>query len=107
MKQIERIRKMEAILDRSTLALEQMKRAWEDYQKIEEEWKELEAYYESSLWRKDFDDDQNHKLPENLKRGVLSEDGIWNILEEKDALLEEMKKFLSSHMEKSEQEEKK
>ena len=42
---------------------------------------ELEAYYESVKWRKDFENDEAGLLPKNLKRGVLSEDGIYNLLE--------------------------
>lgn len=33
---------------------------------------------------KDFEADENGRLPEGLKRGVLSEDGLWNLLEETD-----------------------
>ncbi len=43
---------------------------------------ELETYYESVKWRKDFENDEAGLLPKNLKRGVLSEDGIYNLLEE-------------------------
>ena len=35
-------------------------------------------------WQKDFEADEQGKLPESLKRGVLSEDGLWNLLEEVD-----------------------
>ena len=43
---------------------------------------ELEAYYESVKWRKDFENDEAGLLPKNLKRGVLSEDGINDLLDE-------------------------
>ena len=43
---------------------------------------ELEAYYESVKWRRDFENDEAGLLPKNLKRGVLSEDGIYDLLEE-------------------------
>ncbi|MBO4903081.1 MAG: DUF4298 domain-containing protein [Lachnospiraceae bacterium] len=43
---------------------------------------ELEAYYTSDEWKKDFADDEAGLLPGNLKRGVLSEDGIHNLLSE-------------------------
>ena len=43
---------------------------------------ELEAYYESVKWRKDYENDEAGLLPSNLSRGVLSEDGIYNLLEE-------------------------
>ena len=44
--------------------------------------RELEEYYTSDLWKQDFADDEAGLLPKDLKRGVLSEDGIWNVLEE-------------------------
>ncbi len=40
---------------------------------------ELEAYYTSDEWKQDF---AAGLLPKGLKRGVLSEDGIYNLLEE-------------------------
>ena len=43
---------------------------------------ELEAYYKSPEWKRDFADDEAGRLPKGLKRGVLSEDGIYNLLEE-------------------------
>ena len=41
----------------------------------------LEAYYTSKDWRYDFELDEAGLLPAGLKRGVLSEDGIFNLLE--------------------------
>ena len=41
----------------------------------------LSGYYGSQEWRKDFEDDEAGLLPEDLKRGVLSEDGLWNLLD--------------------------
>ena len=43
---------------------------------------ELEAYYESIKWRKDFENDESGLLPKKLPRGVLSEDGIYSVREE-------------------------
>lgn len=42
----------------------------------------LSAYYGSPVWKKDFADDEAGLLPEGLRRGVLSEDGIYSVLEE-------------------------
>lgn len=42
--------------------------------------KQLVDYYQSSLWMNDFDDDHNGLIPKNIKRGILSEDGIFNFL---------------------------
>lgn len=43
---------------------------------------ELSAYYSSDAWKRDFAADEVGMLPKDLKRGVLSEDGIYNLLEE-------------------------
>ena len=42
----------------------------------------LAEYYGSKEWKQDFADDEAGLLPKDLKRGVLSEDGIWNVLSE-------------------------
>ncbi len=42
----------------------------------------LDAYYTSHVWKRDFALDEEGLLPDDLKRGVLSEDGIYNLLEE-------------------------
>lgn len=44
----------------------------------------LEAYYTSKDWRYDFELDEAGLLPAGLKRGVLSEDGIYDLLENED-----------------------
>ena len=43
---------------------------------------ELSDYYNSDEWKRDFAADEAGLLPKDLKRGVLSEDGIYNLLEE-------------------------
>ena len=76
--QIERIKLMEhrynnalaAIKDGSAVSLKAIK----------EDVAELSKYYGSELWKLDFAADEAGKLPPDLKRGVLSEDGIWNLL---------------------------
>lgn len=42
----------------------------------------LSDYYSSAAWKRDFAADEAGSLPTDLKRGVLSEDGIYNLLEE-------------------------
>lgn len=54
----------------------------EEYAKLIPKIKELTAYYESKEWKEDFEADEKGLLPKNLKRGILSEDGIYNLLEE-------------------------
>ena len=44
--------------------------------------KALEEYYESKQWLADYELDEKGLLPKDLKRGVLSEDGLYNFLQE-------------------------
>lgn len=53
----------------------------------------LEAYYTSPAWRTDFEADEAGLLPSDLKRGVLSEDGIYNLLEDFKWVEEEMEEM--------------
>ena len=41
----------------------------------------LLQYYESGKWMADFALDEQGLLPKDLKRGILSEDGFYNFLE--------------------------
>ena len=43
--------------------------------------KELEDYYTSPEWKEDYAADEAGLLPEGLKRGVLSQDGIGDLLD--------------------------
>ena len=42
---------------------------------------ELVQYYESGQWLRDYELDEQGLLPPDLKRGVLSQDGVYNLLE--------------------------
>ncbi len=50
---------------------------------------ELDAYYTGEDWKFDFAADETGLLPEDLPRGVLSEDGIYSLLEQYRESLEE------------------
>ncbi len=76
---IERISKYEKIMDRAS---EAVKQGDAGSKKLKSLMKELEDYYMSYEWKQDFAADEAGLLPKALKRGVLSEDGIYNLLEE-------------------------
>ena len=42
----------------------------------------LSAYYTSGEWLEDYEADERGEFPHDLKRGVLSQDGLYNLLEE-------------------------
>lgn len=61
-------------------AVMELSAALDNYEQAQESIAALEKYYGSEEWKKDFADDEAGRLPADLKRGVLSEDGIWNLL---------------------------
>lgn len=97
MGQIERIKNMEEKFNKSQNAIKELNKALKEYTKAQESIRELAAYYSSIEWKKDFQDDEKGKLPKDLKRGVLSEDGIYNLLDDNI----EMQKRLCRTIEKS------
>ncbi|MBE6731153.1 MAG: DUF4298 domain-containing protein [Ruminococcaceae bacterium] len=73
---IKRIKEMEALFD-FLLSVPKS-----EAHKFKKERDMLISYYESKLWRYDFELDEKGLLPSDLKRGVLSEDGIYNYISE-------------------------
>ena len=80
MDQIERIQYFESLLDRVSPVLANLEEALDAFDGIQEDVQELAAYYEGESWREDFEADEAGELPLDLKRGVLSEDGIFDVL---------------------------
>lgn len=80
--QVQRIDAMEQRMLRLADAVQALERAREEYVRRMEDRKALEAYYGSAEWWGDRAADEAGLLPSDLRRGVLSEDGVWNLLEE-------------------------
>ena len=53
----------------------------------------LNQYLESGQWLRDFSLDEKGELPKDLKRGILSEDGLYNLLCEIDKAKNKKCKF--------------
>ena len=90
MEQIERITQMEQRMERAAAAVMSLSAALDRYEEVREDISALEAYYDSDTWKQDFADDEAGKFPADLKRGVLSEDGIWNLLSDARELVERL-----------------
>lgn len=75
---IDRVRRMEALFD-----LLQQTDARED-PCFQRQLQILVQYYESGQWLRDYELDEKGYLPGDLKRGVLSEDAVYNFLTELD-----------------------
>ena len=80
--QIRRIRHSAALLTEAAAALKEARDPAGTAASIAPAVRELEAYYGSEQWKKDFADDEAGLLPKDLKRGVLSEDAVYDLLEE-------------------------
>ena len=93
---IERIREMENIFDRVGEIVSSGSE--EDLISIKPDMEKLETYYESEKWKEDFKADEEGEIPPNIKRGVLSEDGIYNLLEQyKEVMEEKMGEYVTDY----------
>ena len=84
--QIERIEDMEGRMDRTWKAVRKLQTAIEQFDGVREDIETLTCYYENGCWRQDYEADEAGLLPENLKRGVLSQDALYDLLAEYGAL---------------------
>ena len=98
MNQIEKIQYMEQILNRASEVMADFEKALENYTAVQVQLQELSEYYGSEEWFRDFDDDNAGKFPRNLRRGVLSEDAIYNLLSDNRRLLEQMQEVSKDGM---------
>ena len=80
-KQLRRIRYFETLLDELQQALSSPTVSKEELLALRGKAEALERYYVGDDWKRDYADDEAGRLPGDLKRGVLSEDGIFNTLE--------------------------
>ena len=90
MTSIDRIREMEEILDEAAPAVEALCTALEAYENLYEKIRKLEGYYSGGQWMRDYEADELGKLPKELKRGVLSEDAIYDLLADEQAMKERL-----------------
>ena len=93
MEQIERIKQMELRMQRAAKAVMELSAALDNYESVQEDIAELDNYYGSEMWKQDYADDEAGRLPADLKRGVLSEDSIWNLLSDARELSDRLKTY--------------
>lgn len=79
---------MENLFDEILSAQSALERSIENYKRLQPKVRELEQYYSGKQWRDDFSMDERGEIPADVKRGVLSEDGIYNMLERNREILE-------------------
>lgn len=94
MTQTERVALMESYLDEANLAMKNFSDSLERYLNVQSKIHELSEYYSNGEWRQDFEDDEAGKIPHDIKRGVLSEDALYDFLTENDDLLEHAEEII-------------
>ncbi len=86
-----RVREMEGVFDKAVALMKTVedatkakttRTAKKRRQELQVVIDKLEAYYESPLWKADFAADEDGRFPAGMKRGVLSEDGVYDLLEQ-------------------------
>ena len=93
MNQVERITRMENLLNEAKAAAAALDQALDRYAAAREGLAELEAYYSGGVGIREFEDDSAEKLLKDLRRGVLSEDAVYDLLTDHSCLLKRMKKL--------------
>ncbi len=99
MEQIERIQEMERCLDASEKAIRELSEALSAFEEVQPLYRKLSDYYSSEAWMRDYADDEAGKLPKDLKRGVLSEDAVYDLLTENRELLVRMLRLVTGALE--------
>ena len=89
---IERIKKMENILDELTIVVEKSNKAMNEIEGSLKDLKTLKKYYESQ-YMKDVMAERRNEVPQDLKRGVLSEDAVHMLLTDLVELSDKMEKL--------------
>lgn len=90
---------MEAYLDETDIAIKELSDALDKYEKSRDKYCKLEEYYGSKEWRADFEADEAGRLPEGLKRGVLSEDALYDLITMHSELMTRLKEAVLNNTE--------
>ncbi len=92
-RRIERIRKMEQCLDAAEAAIRRLSEALDNYSAARGDLLILADYYDNGLWKEDYEADEAGALPRDLKRGVLAQDTLYDLLAKDRDLLDRMANY--------------
>ena len=90
---IDRITKNEERLDKLSSNIKELEVALENFKTSKKDFDLLNKYYDSKNWIKDKDAYENGSIPK-VKAGVLSEDAVWNLNEDINDLIKDMKSIV-------------
>lgn len=91
---IQRIKDFEYKYSEITRVLAALDMALDEYAGIKSYIGDLKDYMESGQWKADFEADERGKIPADMERGVLSEDGLYNMLEDVKRIKERAEKVV-------------
>ena len=91
---IKRIQEMEASFNNVREAVASMHSSLKKLSDVEEDIALLQSYQASKQWLKDFEADERGEIPKDLPRGVLSEDGLHDLLVDISCLRLNLKELL-------------
>ena len=92
---IQRISLMEDRYDEVTCVLATLEEAVDEYEDFKSELDALKDYMDSGQWKEDYEADEAGQIPSDLKRGVLSEDALYDLLNDADKILARAKLVFS------------
>ena len=95
--QLSRIRRMEENMEKAARALAVLSAGLEEYAAARPGLDALEEYMTGGDWLRDYDDDCAGRFPTDLNRGVLSQDGLYDLLQEDRRLRSAMAELAANH----------
>ena len=90
---ITRVRAMEEDYNAVAEVVKALEEAVSGFEEVADRVQRLSEYMDSGQWRRDFEADEAGCLPSDLPQGVLSEDGLYNLLEDIVALRARLKEL--------------
>lgn len=85
-----RVKKMEDILHRQLDLMASLRNQLAEVEASQEDFEELLAYYQSQTYMEDLSLEENGYF-EGMLRGVLSEDGVYNLLFDREEVAEKLR----------------
>ncbi|MDY5588724.1 MAG: DUF4298 domain-containing protein [Arcanobacterium sp.] len=77
---LKRIEQMENKMNQVSSYTKMLESMLDSFSAMEQTVEELWNYYENGEWMADYKLDEAGEVPESMPRGILSEDGLYNVL---------------------------
>lgn len=81
-KEIEEVKKYESILNKQLDLIDKLNKTIDEFKKNKKDYIKLRDYYNSEQYFEDLAKDKNGEYPEDLPRGIFSEDAVFDLFGE-------------------------